>query len=97
MHAAAYVGAQTLAGITPNDGVAVFERVAGAAVVGEPAVNLIHPTGLVAAIELIKVIDALHILAIVHGRPGILQLDTRLGAGALEDIEHGFPLLKSDL
>lgn len=56
-----YVRTQ-IAGVDPADHVAVFYLIAGTAVVGEPAVDLVHPSGLIAYIKLIEIMLRLEAL-----------------------------------
>ena len=50
-------------GIDPLDHIAILELIAAASVIGEPAIDLIHPAGEVAYIELIEIIDPLNTLS----------------------------------
>ena len=93
MVAAAYIIPQ-VAGIHPADHVAVLHLVPGAAVVGEPVVDLVHPAGAVADVELIQVVDPLDIGGVVHRRPAELHGDLPLLAHPLQNVKHALPLGK---
>lgn len=56
-----YVRTQ-IACVDPADYIAVFYLIAGTAVVGEPAVDLVHPAGLIAYIKLIEIMLRLEAL-----------------------------------
>ena len=51
--------------------------------------SLIH---IFPAVELIQVAYALYIIAVIHRRPRILELDARKRARALQNVEHRFSL-----
>ena len=79
-------------GIAPLHDVAVLHLVAGAAVVGIPAVDVVHPAGQTAHVELIEVVDTLYIRAVVHGCPVGLHVNSVVTAYALEYIEYALAL-----
>ena len=62
-------------GIAPLHDVAVLHLVAGAAVVGIPAVDVVHPAGQTAHVELIEVIDPLYIGAVIYRSPVGFHVD----------------------
>ena len=59
--ASAYIIAQ-IAGVNPVHHIAVLQGIAGTAVVGEPSVDLAHPSGLIAYIKLIEIMLRLEAL-----------------------------------
>ena len=66
---AANIFARTYAGIHPANLIPLLQRIAGAAVVGEPAIDLVHPAGLAANIELIQIRNSFDIGTVVNRRP----------------------------
>ena len=88
-HTAAEIIAK-VTGIAPLHDVAVLHLVAGATVVGIPAVDVVHPAGQTAHVELIEVVDTLYIRAVVHGCPVGLHVNSVVTAYALEYIEYTF-------
>ena len=79
-------------GIAPLHDVAVLHLVAGAAVVGKPAVDAIHPAGQAAHVKLVQVVDSLHVGAVVHRCPNGLHVDLIVLADTLKHIEHTLAL-----
>ena len=55
--------------VHPANFVPLLQRIAGTAVVGEPAIDLIHPSGLTADIEFIQIRNSLDVGAVVNGCP----------------------------
>lgn len=73
----AYIRTQAVAGVAPNNILAVLQSVGGAAIVGKPLVHFVHPTGLRAAVKLIQMVDALDIVAFVQRRVAVFNLQVR--------------------
>ena len=88
--------APEIARIAPDDGVAVMERVAAAAVIRPDAVDAVHPAGQLAAVKFVEVADALDIGAVVRGRPSRLHVDALRAADLLQHVKHRAPLRKGD-
>ena len=95
-HGAAQVISQ-VTGVAPLHHVAVLQLVTGATVVGTPAVDVVHPTGQTAHVELIEVVDTLYIRAVVHGCPVGLHVNSVVTAYALEYIEYALALAELHL
>ena len=81
-----------VAGVLPLDDVAVLQRIARATIVGAPAVHLVDPAGELSAVELIEVVDALDVGAVLHGRVDELHVDALLLAGPPQDVEDALAL-----
>jgi len=88
--------APKVAGIAPDDGVAVVQCIAAAAVVRPDAVDAVHPAGQLAAVKFVEVADALDIGAVVRRRPGRLHVEALRAADPLQHIEHRVPLREGD-
>ena len=67
-----------------------------ATVVREPAVHFVHPTRFVAAIELVEVVDALHIIGTVAGGVGVFELQPRRRGRGLQNVEHRVALREAN-
>ena len=50
-----------IAGVDPVNLISVREFILAAAIVGEPAVDIVHPAGQLTAVELVKLVDSLHV------------------------------------
>src|SRR5574344_1691083 len=85
-----------ITGIAPLDYIAAFQLVAGAAVVGLPVVDTVHPDGEIAAVELVQVVDALDVGAVVDRRPGRFHMDPVVPAHTLQHIKNRLPLVEGD-
>ena len=72
-HTAAEIIAK-VTGIAPLHDVAVLHLVAGAAVVGIPAVDGIHPAGELPYIELVQIVNTLDIGTVIHRRKAGLHV-----------------------
>lgn len=90
-HTAAEIIAK-IAGIAPLHDVAVLHLVAGATVVGIPAVDVVHPAGQTAHVELIEVIDPLYIGAVIYRSPVGFHVDGVVPTYPLENIEYALAL-----
>ena len=90
-HSAAQVISQ-VTGVAPLHHVAVLQLVTGATVVGIPAVDVVHPAGQTAHVELIEVIDPFYIRTVIHGCPVGLHVNSVVTAYALEYIEYALAL-----
>lgn len=84
-------------GIAPLHDVAVLHLVAGAAVVGIPSVDVVHPAGQTAHVELIEVIDPLYIGAVIYRSPVGFHVDGVVPTYPLENIEYALALAELHL
>ena len=91
-----HIRPQTVAGVAPDDILTVLQLVGGAAVVGEPFIHLVHPAGFRSHVKFIQVVDALDIVAVVHGRPAVFDLDVRGLTDLVQHLEHCIPLREAD-
>lgn len=94
--ASAYIIAQ-IAGVNPVHHIAVLQGIAGTAVVGEPAVDVVHPAGQTAHVELIEVIDPLYIGAVIYRSPVGFHVDGVVPTYPLENIEYALALAELHL
>ena len=86
-----------VAGIAPLHHVAVFQLIAGAAVVGIPAVDIVHPTGETTHVKLVEVVDPLYIGTVIYRSPVGFHVDGIVPTYPLEDIEYALALAELHL
>ena len=86
-----------VAGVDELDDVALGGLVLRAAELREMAVDRVHPAGEVACVELVKVVDALDVIAVGGGYLGEFETYVVTVADALYDVEDALAVVESHL